>query len=234
MSRSDTDASLKPAEALIAECRERASMYRLLARLYYKPLTQSQIEALADGTLRSFASVSAGSPIGDGANDMERYLRKRHTGTREELAADFTGAFYGISTRGGRTAMPYESLFRNDSGMLMGEARGEVYHEFKTALLRVREGIDLPEDHLSFIFEYLAVLCDRTADALAQSDRDVALQLLAHQRRVIESHVANWLPGFIDLASEILETRFYRGCLKVTSAFVHEDLAVLSELTDAA
>ena len=33
----------------------------------------------------------------DGRNDIMRYLRRRNTGTREELASDFTSVFYGIS-----------------------------------------------------------------------------------------------------------------------------------------
>ena len=142
---------------------DRASLYRLLASLYYQPLSEEQIDALAASDLAGLAGDSE-SPFAPAYRDLHGALRLRHTGTKEELAADFTGAFYGIRTRKGRTAQPFESLFRTQGpGQLMGEARSEVYRELRAHQLRVPEGVDLPEDHLSFIFAYLGRLCDDAA-----------------------------------------------------------------------
>ena len=125
---------------------DRASLYRLLASLYYQPLSEEQIDALAASDLAGLAGDSE-SPFAPAYRDLHGALRLRHTGTKEELAADFTGAFYGIRTREGRTAQPFESLFRTQGpGQLMGEARSEVYRELRAHQLRVPEGVDLPED----------------------------------------------------------------------------------------
>ena len=86
---------------------DRASLYRLLASLYYQPLSEEQIDALAASDLAKLASDSE-SPFAPAYRDLHGALRLRHTGTKEELAADFTSAFYGIRTREGRTAQPFE------------------------------------------------------------------------------------------------------------------------------
>lgn len=88
--------------------RDRAEMYRLLAQVYFKPLSQEQIDALAQAGLAALAADDA-SPLADGYNDVYRYLRRMNTGTRQELASDFTSVFYGIQTYEGRAAQPIES-----------------------------------------------------------------------------------------------------------------------------
>ena len=54
----------------------------------------------------------------------------------------------------GKTAQPYASLFMHDGNQIMGEACSEAYHAFKSECIRVAQGIDMPDDHLSFMFEF--------------------------------------------------------------------------------
>ena len=122
----------------------RADFYRQIAQWYFAPLSEEQIEALAAQDLRALAEDDQSS-YAEGYNDLYRALRLRHTGTRQALAADFTGAFYGVTTAEGETAQPFESLYRYDGGSLMGQPRGEVYRALKQARLKVREGLDLPD-----------------------------------------------------------------------------------------
>ena len=109
-------------EDAIALFASRADMYRQVAQWFFAPLSEEQIDALASQDLRGLAEED-GSPYADGYNDLYRALRLRHTGTRQALAADFTGVFYGATTEGGQTAQPFESLYRCDGGALMGESR---------------------------------------------------------------------------------------------------------------
>ena len=207
---------------------DRASLYRMLASLYFQPLSEEQIEALAASDLAGLAEES-NSPFAPAYRDLRGALRLRHTGTKEELAADFTGAFYGIRTREGRTAQPFESLFRTDGpAALMGEARSEVYRELRVHHLRVPEGIDLPEDHLSFIFTYLAHLCDEARQSL-ESGREAEMEKIAEsQRAFFAAHVDSWIADFIAQARLMVETRFYRGVLSLTEAFIGEERAYFS------
>ena len=212
-------------------CKDRAALYRLIAALYFQPLSQEQIEALASGDLAD-AAAQADSPLAGAYADLYGALRLRHSGTKETLAADYTGAFYGIRTVGGRTAQPFQSLFEENALGLMGEARSAVYRELRAHGLRVPEGTDLPEDHLSFITASLAWLCDKTAEALRVGDDESAFELFECQRAFFENHFASWFPAFRAVADQLVETRFYRGVLNLTEAFVSEEEASLSAFAD--
>lgn len=213
----------------IALCESRAGLYRLIATLYFQPLSQEQIDALAASDIADAASEE-GSPFAIACADLSKALRLRHSGTKETLAADYTGAFYGIRTVSGRTAQPFQSLFEANALGLMGEARSEVYRTLKAHALRVPAGADLPEDHLSFICEYLAFLCDETAATLREQRDEDAASLIRDQRAFFETHVASWFPTFHAIADQIVETRFYRGVLNLTEAFIAEEAAMLDDL----
>lgn len=217
-------------EEAIALLSSRADFYRQIAQWFFAPLSDEQIEALAAQDLRGLAE-ELDSPYAEGYNDLYRTLRLRHTGTRQALAADFTGAFYGATTRDGLTAQPFESLYRYDGGSLMGQPRGEVYRAMKQARLKVHEGLDLPEDHLSFIAEYEAVLCDRAAACLREGDAAGARDTLAEQQAFFDEHIAPWFADFKHRADSIVETRFYQGVLKVTEAFFKDEPALMAELS---
>ena len=205
------------------ELAERSATYGLLARVFFKPLDREAIDALAKVFVYEPGMGAGGEGCDDGRNDIARYLRRTHSGLREELAADFTGAFYGAVTFEGRSAMPYESLFRYDGGRLMGEPRGEVYRAFKASCVRVHEGLDLPEDHLSFICSFMALLCDRTTERLRAGDEHGVCELMAQQAAFFGEHVSGWDADFQELAEHVVQTRFYRGFLKLGRAFVEDE-----------
>ena len=82
------------------------------------------------------------------------------------------------------------------------------------------------------MFDYLAVLCDRTAEHVQEGEMADALELLEKQGRFLGEHVASWYGDFRAMAERIVQTRFYRGCLKLASEFVDgepEEIALLRE-----
>ncbi len=212
--------------------RDRAEMYRLLAQVYFKPLSQEQIDALAQAGLAALAADDA-SPFAGGYNDVYRYLRRMNTGTRQELASDFTSVFYGIQTYEGRAAQPIESLYRSDGGLVMGKASGEVYRAFRESRVKVHEGLDLPDDHLSFLFEFMACLCERIATYAENGHWQEAMQTLDEQRTFFKHHIASWFPRFKAIANRLVATRFYRGWLKITQAFLADEEDSFQTLEEA-
>ena len=217
---------------LVIRCSERASFYRLLGQLYFEPLTQEQIDAMDANAFRDLSSASDNPLAAAGYNDMYRSLRHRHTGTRQILNVDFTGTFYGVRTYEGLTAEPYESLYTSAAGMLMGPARHTVHREMACSGIKVADGIDLPDDHLTFELEYLAVLCERCQCALEAGDRKTALSAIKTHRLFLEEHVLNWFPRFYNLSNKLLETRFYQGVNKVARAFLDSESATISLIAE--
>lgn len=206
----------------------RAALYRFVAKLFRAPLTSEDIEMLAASDLATRAGDEAG--IGHGLKVMGRYLAKRNTGTRETLGRDYTCAFLGVQEAEGKVALPFESAFTSDHQRYMGEARGKVYNIYKRCSLRLADGIDLPEDHLSFMCDFMAAMIDRTVTLFEEKDDASLRQNLLLQRAFLDRHIRNWFPEFARIASAIVQERFYKGALEYAHGVFDLDAKVLKNL----
>lgn len=218
------------AEAIIAALEGRAAFYRTVASLYFRPLTQEQIDAMADADLSAYSDVN--ELFADGVNDVERTLRKRNSGTRQDLAVDFTAAFAGTSSWQGRYAVPYKSVFTSEEGLMYQEGYREVFEAYKSHCVKRREGLDFPDDHLSFMCEFLAILSERAIGHVRSGDVGLAARDLTFSRDFLKEDILSWFDDFAELSEKILKTRFYRGVLKMTKGFFELDMAVLSDMCD--
>ncbi len=241
MAAGELRAGQEPQAGLRAELEGRAAFLRTLAELYFAPLTQEQVDALDPDALHGLASRTDDPLAAEGYGDMYRALRHRDSGTRQELNVDFTGTFYGVRTYEGLAAEPYASLYTSPEGVLAGPARTSARRALARGGVRVADGVDLPDDHLSFAFEYLALLNDRAAEALDEGDGAGVRAAIEEQRDFLDECVLGWFPRFYNLSNKVLETRFYRGVNKVAKAFLtseHDELdrlaAMLGEAGEAA
>ena len=226
----DKDVSGEEAPDLGSILDARADFYETLAALYFYPLKQEQIDAMAESDLSMYADVN--EDFAEGINDITRTLRKRHTGTRQELAVDFTGTFIGTSTWEGRSAVPYKSVFTSEGGLIYQSGYQEVFDAFKQEAVKKRDGLDWPDDHLSFMFQFLALLSRRAHKALDQGQNSKALHDLQVSAEFLRDHIASWFDSFFDLANKLVKTRFYRGVLKITRGYIRFDAEVLQDLIE--
>jgi len=216
----------------------RANSYRMFSRLFLKPLTEEEIEGLAAtdyiGIAQSLKEGSAneGGLLAEGFNDMGRDLRKRHTGTRQLLATDYTMCFDGVDAYEEQVAVPYASVFLSEEELLNQAPRHQVYQIFVAESLGLKTGIDLPEDHLSFELEFLGILSDRAARALDAGDTKEAVRNLEISRDFIVNHILTWIDLLTQRAYKFLKTRFYRGVLKATKGYLELDLKTIDELIE--
>ncbi len=206
----------------------RSGFYLMLAGLYFKPLAQEQINRMAEEDYGCY--VVGETLIDEGFDDIRRVLRKRHTGTRRILATEWTSTFGGAEAYEGRYCVPNASVFLDDAGLTYGAARNEVSRIYSEQCLRLADGSGMPESHLSFELEFLATLSEEAARCLRAGELDEALQKLDRSRRFIEEHIMTWFPQFMELALTMLQTRFYRGVLKVTKGYLELDLQTLQDL----
>lgn len=208
----------------------RAVFYEMLASLYFKPLTQEQIDQMAETDFSPYADINV--YFADGINDITRYLRKRNSGTRQNLAVDFTGAFAGTSTYEGKTAVPYKSVFTSTEGLMYQEGYVEVYKAYKAECVKRREGLDWPDDHISFMFQFLALLSRRTMDALAEEDVEQAIHNMETSKQFLADHIVSWFDDFALMANKLLKTRFYRGVLEITKGYLQLDTETIDDLLE--
>lgn len=222
------DGAAAEAADLIGVLEGRSAFYRTLSGLYYRTLTQEQIDALAATDFSEFGADDA--LLTEGFDDIRRYLRKRNTGTRQELAVDYTSAFEGTKAFKGQRAVPYESVYLSDSGLLMQEPRNEVFRTYKQAAIRLKEGVNLPEDHLSFECEFMAIMSDRAIALLGEGQTTEAIKNLELQKSFLQDHILSWFSQFANRALLVLKTRFYRGVLKITEGYLALDVETLEDL----
>lgn len=209
----------------------RAAYYRMLAELLWKELTQEQIDHLAALDLKSLAQGDA--DLEEGYGDMASYLRRRNTGTRQELAVDYAHTFLAAGNYESFAATPFESVFTSEMGLLMQDARDEVYKSFCGEHIQPDEELHTPEDHLSFEFEFLATLLERTNAACLAGDFERAAMLSQKVAEFHDDHQLNWVDDFCDAVCDVAETRFYRGMSKVVRAFVHMETDVIADMVEA-
>lgn len=206
----------------------RAQVYRMLGSLCFTELTDEQIRLLSQQDFSSFAALD--DDLARGAKEVERALRHVHSGTREDLAVDYAHTFLAAgTTKHEQRAVPYESVYTSDTGLLMEQAREDVYK----AMLRERvlpdASLRTPEDHLSFECEFVAALADRAVAALEAGDGDETVRLVGVQQAFRQDHLANWIDAWCAAVDGTCRTKFYRGVALMTRGFVRLDGQLLDE-----
>lgn len=227
------DTEVEEAFDLISLLEGRAVSYRLFSRVFLSPLSEQDLDEFS---ARDFIALSAqfdeGSLLKEGFNDMGRALRKRNSGTRQQLSTDYTMCFDGLETADGLVAVPYASVFLGEEALLNQEPRNEVYRIFRAESVKPKSSLHIPEDHLSFELDFLAILSERSAEAVKAHNTEEAMRNLALSTRFIEEHILTWLDLLTERANLFLKTRFYRGALKACRGYLDLDLQVLASLQE--
>lgn len=208
----------------------RAAYYRMLAELFFRELTQQQVDHLAGMDFAGMAGDNA--LIAEGYEDMHRYLRHANSGTRQALACDYAHTFLAAGNYETFAATPFESVFTSELGLMMQEARDDVYKMYCEQHIQPQADLHVPEDHVSFEFEFLATVIERTNAALLASDFDCARDLAQTVSNFHAQHQLNWVDDLCDAVLDVAETRFYRGVSKVTRGFVHMETDVIADELD--
>jgi len=215
---------------IIAALQGRAAFYDLLASVYFKPLTAEQVENFAHTDFSMYEDVN--EEFASGINDIRRYLRKRNTGTRQELAVDYTASFGSVASWQGRYAAPYESVHTSEEGLMFQDSYHEVFHLYKQQRVERGEGYDYPHDHLSFMCTFEGILSERAIEALQRGDVTEALYQISVAGEFLEQHILSWYDTLADLALKIIKTRFYRGIVSISKGFFLFDEQLLSDISE--
>lgn len=209
----------------------RSAFYGFLAGFYFSPLTQEQVDSLAQADLSAYEGLNP--EFDSGIENVKKYLARRNTGTRQELAVDFTGAFCGTASYEGKVCVPYRSVFTSEEGLLMQEGYVEAYRAYKAEAVRKKAGMDWPEDHISIMFQFVSMMSDKAAVACRNGDKDEVLRLMEKTRSFLESQLDDWTEEFFDLARRIVKTRFYKGILSITRGYLEFDRQLVSDVISA-
>lgn len=211
----------------------RSSIYGLLYTVYVRELTQEQIEAFAKFDYDALSDIDP--VIAEGAHELKRYFKRMRSEMREDLAVDYAHMFYAAgSSKHERRAVPYESVYTSPEGLLMQDARDQVYKYMLAEHVEPDPDLHVPEDHVAFIFDFMATLAKRTVDALQADDLSEAARLIEVQHGFHREHIANWIGDLCDSMDSCHRTKFYGGFSKIVRGWSAIDGGILDELSEEA
>ena len=235
MGETKTMASPKNCQERSKDCSERANFYRYLGRLYYKELDDELISQLAEG--QSILAISNDmnedeQDFARGFNKMTKYVKHKTPDTLTESRCDYARVFLGAGTVCKDPVSPYESVYTGEERLLMQEARDEMLTSLASEGLTIEDSFNMPEDHISFQFQYMARLLDQESKSWQEGRLEEAAAASEKSQRFFNDHLMNWVPTFCFEAKSIARTSFYRGLCECTDAWLRLESRSHGEASD--
>ena len=143
------------------------------------------------------------------------------------LTDEYTRLFLGPKDL---IAPPWESVYRGTERALFQESTLAVrqwyeQYGFEPAQLR-----HYPDDHISLMMHFLALLCERAVSALEQEKEEVYRDAMAAQLLFEQNHLLNWLDAYAADMEESETSLFYPQFAKAVAAMIRYDNALIMEI----
>ncbi|MCI8366983.1 MAG: molecular chaperone TorD family protein [Eggerthellaceae bacterium] len=229
MAEQDTITTADLAQAM----EDRAGFYQFMSYVLLHEFTAEQIAQLK--LLGELDSDSAA--IAQEGAAIRRYLARSGPDPRTDLAVEYARIFLSAGVYDGLTAEPYESVFTSEDHLLMQDARDEVVAIYRAWDVDIDSGLHMPEDHLGLEFEFVALLAQRTAEALrAQGESEdftAVAGLLEAQRDFLADHILNWIDQLIAKVEEFAQLPLYPALMRFARAYMVDDEQLLQEILAA-
>lgn len=174
----------------------RAHTYLLLSRLYLEGVTDDLLPYIAE-----IPELAAAAP---------------RPFDRDQAAA----AHYQIFTH---DIFPYESIFRDPSGLLGGDYADQVRATYKNAGIRIT--VDC--DHIGHELTYLAALCSAESSKLSSPNDDAAGHFEQLQATFLGEHLLYWLPPLVT-SMHYADQPFYGTVGQLTQGIIYDHLLTLT------
>lgn len=212
--------------------RARAEVYRTLA-LGFRPPEGGLRQGIRDPCLlnriRRSLILLALFPLCDAFAQLETAIQRLWAGPdlAEAWSLEHTRLFVGP---GRMAAPPYESVYTDPDGRVMGEAAVDVLRHYRDAGVRLAPEVhDLP-DHVALLTEFMAHLCEEEAAAWTRGDAPEAERLLSLQVSFLADHLLSWTPQFSARIVFATHCDLYLALARLVEGFPrldHEQIAVL-------
>jgi TorA maturation chaperone TorD len=170
-----------------------------------------------------------------GAQLIDESLCRVTAKTRSTLAVDYARCMLAAGSYEQRCATPYESVFTSKLGLMMQEARDDMFNLYRTWSVEANRDLSIPEDHLAFELEFAAYVCDEVARCLKNGNIEAAEKASDAFEAFVTNHLANWVGKVCSALEGMAQTSFYQGVAKLTWGFIQEEfLGFKNDLEEAA
>ncbi|MBW8002378.1 MAG: molecular chaperone TorD family protein [Planctomycetes bacterium] len=195
-------------EDVLASICQRADSYKFLSECYYLPeedFKQKVAEVANSNQFFSELEACIGAEL-----------------ELETLKVDFTQLFVGPFKL---LAPPYGSVYLED-GQLMGESTIDVNDWYE------KEGLDIvisdAPDHIAMELEFIYCLIVKQLEATKDADSETIQSCIDKQKSFLQTHLARWLPAFVENVQKHAKTDFYKKLAQLTGVFIQKDMDTLS------
>jgi TorA maturation chaperone TorD len=204
----------------------RRDIYNFLT-LGFSP--SSEVLASEWENLKFFIKKNNISRFKDLISYLESGFDSQVSGSLETREIEYNRLFVGPYTP---LVSPYESMYRDSSGMVMGPSTASVLRIYaQENLMPAIEERDLP-DHIATEIEYMAFLCHREYaiwKMKGNTDRDPDLVVSDVQRKekeFLEEHLYPWVPAFCDKVLQITDFELYHCLASLLKDFIKMEIMV--------
>ena len=198
----------------------RSQLYTALAHAFCKPeeLEGDEEDSLAQ-VLRQAAIAFGAQAVGQAADAVAGSLEIPEDQAKQALHTleiEYNRLFVGP---GRPQASPYESVYRDPRGLVMGPAVQDVERRYAEAGLALApDHHDLP-DHVATELGFMAYLSMQEAEAQGED----LLAWLHRERTFLRDHLTVWLPRFCQQVQEVSRHPFYAALAELATTFVSLD-----------
>jgi TorA maturation chaperone TorD len=206
-------------EELVAECKARANIYRLLAGMFLEEPTADYLKALRSpevlASLRDMGAVFA-------ADFTDTLLEQ----LQETLACEYAVLFV---VAGGCPAVESVRL----TGRYQQQPFFEVRDFYKKNGFEISTGrFSVFEDQLGVELTFVAEMLERAAMLLDAEDREAYTKLLKEIKRFWALHLGKWVRGYATLLERASDHSFFREMAKLLGSFAAWELNLLGVKVD--
>ena len=148
----------------------------------------------------------------------------------EDLLREYTKLFLGPEDY---IAAPWESVYTSKERALFQESTLDVRAWFKRFGYVAGGYPNYPDDHISIMMQFMALMGGKANDALIVGEMEVCRNLIAGQMQFAKEHLLSWVFQYARDMQQSETNYFYPQLAIALAEFVSYDQQVLSELLEA-
>ncbi len=162
------------------EALERGHVYGLLSTVFRRPLDAGGLDRIRAPEMLAALAAAGVDPGGD-------FATRDGPGLLDALAVEFTHVFHSPGH-----VSPHECIIADGGDELQGKAFSQVRHFMGDIGYETAPGGGELADHISVELAFMADLCARQADSLAEDDRETADFIRCMQEKFLARHLGRW------------------------------------------
>lgn len=148
----------------------------------------------------------------------------------EDLLREYTKLFLGPEDY---IAAPWESVYTSKERALFQQSTLDVRYWFSVNGYTAGGYPNFPDDHISIMLHFLALMSAKANDALIVGEMDVCRKLLKDQKQFEKEHMLNWLTRYAQDMQGSESNFFYPQLAIAMAEYVMYDQQILDELLEA-